>query len=77
MSSSLRSSDVPKSSLSSQVRVTSPSSQSHLKFFQVESESSHKNCRVIGLQARVTIGSEDISHFSYVFFCYEMARNML
>jgi len=33
------------------VRVTSPSSQSHLKFFRVESEawlheSSHKNCRV-------------------------------
>ena len=28
------------------VRLTSPSSQSHLNFFQVQSESSHKNCRV-------------------------------
>ena len=27
------------------VKITSPSSQSHLKFFRVQSESRHKNCR--------------------------------
>jgi len=57
----LETSDVPESFLSSQSHkpFESESNQSHLKIFQVESksslwlgrvgsESSHKNCRVIG-----------------------------
>jgi len=46
---------------------------------RVDSETSHKNCWVIGLQARVNVKSNKISHFSYVFFatkwhpkCYKM-----
>ena len=44
----LSTSDVPESffSCQSRARVTSPSSQSHLKFFRVELESSHKKGRV-------------------------------
>ena len=49
------------------VSVTSPSSQSDLKFFRAES--SHKNCRVIGLQARVNVESHEIWHFFYDIFC--------
>jgi len=72
------------------VRVTSALSQSHLKFFRVESEtwlgrveseSSHKNVesfRVIGLQTRVNVESHEISHFFLLhFLCYEMAPDKL
>ena len=66
---------MPESYLSSQSHkpFESESIQSHQKFFRVESESSHdlvksshKNCRVIGLQARVNVESHKIKHFSYV-----------
>ena len=45
--------DVPESFVSSQtrVRVTSPPSQSHMKFFQVESESSHFESLVYKLES--------------------------
>jgi len=33
--------------------------------------------RVVGLQARVSVESHEISHFFYDIFCYEMAPNML
>jgi len=71
------------------VRVTHALSQSHLKFFPVESKSSHdlvesshdlvessqrrvtrtvESLQVIGLQARVMVKSNEISHFFYDFF---------
>jgi len=73
------------SAVASDVSKSFLSSQSHLKFFRVESESksrpgrvesesSHKNCRVtktleslrvIGLQARVNVESHEISRFFY------------
>jgi len=78
-----KTSDVTESFLSrqSRVKVTSPSSQSHLKFCRVESESSHdlvkssqsrvtrmvESLRVIGLQARVNVESYIFSNFSYIF----------
>jgi len=60
---SSRASDVPDSFLSSssQWRVTRT----------VES------LQVIGLQAGVNVESNETSHFVYVFFCIEMAPNML
>jgi len=48
--------------------------------------SSHENCRVtrtveslrvIGLQARVSVKSQEISHFFFNVFCYEMAPDKL
>jgi len=55
------------------VRVTSPSSQSHLNFFRVESESRLGRVRVesllvIGLQARVNVESHEISRIFYEIF---------
>ena len=76
-------SDVPESFLSSQSHKPFESESS--KFFSSQShdlvESSHKNCRVIGLQARVNVESHEISHFFYYIFyaikwrptCYKMA----
>jgi len=51
----------------------------------VESESSHKNFRVVRLQARVNVESHEISHFLYYIFyatqwrptCYKMAPDKL
>ena len=67
------------------VRVTSPSSQ--LTFLRVESEASHdlvessqrrvtrtvESFRVIGVQARVNVESNEILHLSMAFSCYKMA----
>ena len=57
--------------------LTSPSSQSHLKFFRVESRelSSHFESLVYKL---VSMSSHTKFHvFSTTFFCYEMEPNML
>jgi len=57
---------------SSQSRVTSPLSQTYRKIFRVESESSHENHRVIGLQARVNVVSDKIEYFPYVVVCFAL-----
>ena len=68
----------------------SESSQSHQKIFRVESETSHdldetsqsritrtvQSLRVNGLQDKVNVELNEISHFCD-FFYYEMAPNML
>jgi len=36
-----------------------------------------ESLRVINLQARVNVESNEISHFTYVVFCHEMAPNLL
>ena len=76
--------DVDESYLSSHEssRVTSPSNQSHLNFFRVESESSHdlvessqsqvtksvESFRVTSLPTRVIVESHEIKHCHYFFF---------
>ena len=78
--------DVDESYLSSHEssRVTSPSNQSHLNFFRVESESSHdlvessqsqvtksvESFRVTSLPTRVIVESHEIKHCHYFFFKY-------
>jgi len=63
------------------IRVTSPSSQSHPKFFRVVSGSSHglvesspgqvtrtvQSLQASGLQTRVNVESYEFSHFSCIF----------
>jgi len=65
-------SDVPESFLSSQSHKPFESEPSKIFSSQSQShdlvESSHKNCRVIGLQARVNVESHEISHFFYYIF---------
>jgi len=66
------------------VRVTSPSSQSHLKFIRLESESSHKNCRVTSSYWFASSSHMKFHIFSMTFLamkwcptCYEMAPDKL
>ena len=71
----------------SRVRLTKPSSHNHRKIFRVrvvswvgrvrvesQEESSHFETLVC---KRVKVKSNEILHFSYVFFCYKMAPNEL
>jgi len=69
------------------VRVTSPSSQSHLKFYwvrlmpwssRVRVTRTVKSLRVIGLHARVNLVSHEISRFFYdIFLLWNGAQNAI
>jgi len=79
-------SDMPESCLSSQSHK--PFEPESTKFFscrlrveswlgRVEAESSHKDCRVIVLNALVNVQSNEIKHLFCVFIWYEMPPNKL
>ena len=67
--------NVTKSFLSNQSHKPFKSESS--KIFSSRVTRTVESLRVIGLLARVSVKSNEIPHSSYVFFCYEMAPNMV
>jgi len=58
------------------IRVTSPSSQSHSKFIRVESDSSHRNCRVNSCHWSASSSQRKFTIFPMP-FCNVMTKNFV